>query len=86
MKKYGFSKWSWRRASGYSAAKGRLSRQIGIPLTRQGRERKLGRLLMSPFKTSRRKSSSGGGCCGCLGCLGMLVLAMLMCAALSGMS
>jgi hypothetical protein len=43
-KKFGFS-WSWRRASGYSAAKGRLSRAIGIPLTRGGRQRKVGALM-----------------------------------------
>ena len=34
---------SWRRALGISAAKGRVSRAIGI--TRQGRERKAGSLL-----------------------------------------
>jgi hypothetical protein len=43
---YGFS-FSWRRAIGASAAKARLSRSIGIPLTRSGRERKLGRLVSS---------------------------------------
>lgn len=43
-KKLGFS-WSWRRATGYSAAKGRLSRALGVPLTRAGRQRKLGALL-----------------------------------------
>ncbi len=37
--------WSWRRASGLSAAKGRISRAIGVPLTRSGRERKLGRMV-----------------------------------------
>ena len=31
-----------KRALGISAAKGRLSREIGIPLTRSGRQRKLG--------------------------------------------
>lgn len=36
---------SWKRALGISAAKGRLSRQIGIPLTRQGRQRKVGRAM-----------------------------------------
>lgn len=41
---YGLS-FSWRRATGLSAAKGRLSRSIGIPLTRSGRQRKLGRSL-----------------------------------------
>lgn len=36
---------SWKRASGLSGAKGRLSRQIGVPLTRGGRQRKLGRAM-----------------------------------------
>lgn len=36
---------SWKRALGISAAKGRLSRKIGIPLTRSGRERKVGRAM-----------------------------------------
>lgn len=43
-KKYGFS-FSWKRALGISAAKGRVSRKIGIPLTRSGRQRKVGRAL-----------------------------------------
>lgn len=34
---------SWKRAVGLSAAKARLSRQIGIPLTRSGRRQKLSR-------------------------------------------
>jgi len=36
---------SLNRALGISAAKGKLSRQIGIPLTRSGRQRKMGRSL-----------------------------------------
>jgi hypothetical protein len=36
---------SWKRAVGISAAKARLSRRIGIPLTRSGRERKVGALV-----------------------------------------
>lgn len=35
---------SWKRALGVSAAKGRLSRQLGVPLTRSGRQRKIGRM------------------------------------------
>jgi hypothetical protein len=35
---------SWKRAVGISAAKGRLSRQIGVPLSRSGRQRKAGRM------------------------------------------
>ena len=36
---------SWKRAVGISAAKGKLGRQLGIPLTRSGRQRKVGREL-----------------------------------------
>jgi hypothetical protein len=36
---------SWKRATGLSAAKGKLSRQIGIPLTKSGRQRKVGRAM-----------------------------------------
>jgi hypothetical protein len=41
---FGFS-WSWKRAIGLSALKGRISRMIGIPLTRSGRQQKIGRML-----------------------------------------
>lgn len=43
-KKHGFS-FSWKRAVGLSAAKGKLSRKIGIPLTKQGRQRKMGKAM-----------------------------------------
>ena len=36
---------SWKRATGLSAAKAKLSRQIGIPLTSSGRQRKTGKAL-----------------------------------------
>lgn len=36
---------SWKRALGISSAKAKLSRQIGIPLTRSGRQRKMGRAV-----------------------------------------
>ena len=42
MNRGGFS---WRRLLGISAAKARLSREIGIPLTRSGRRQKVGRAL-----------------------------------------
>ena len=42
MNRGGFS---WKRLIGISAAKARLSRKIGIPLTRSGRQRKLGALV-----------------------------------------
>jgi hypothetical protein len=40
----GFS-FSWRRALGVSQAQAKLSRKIGIPLSRSGRQRKVGRSL-----------------------------------------
>ena len=42
--KYGFS-FSWKRASGISAAKGRISRKTGMPMSRSGRQRKIGRMM-----------------------------------------
>ena len=36
---------SWKRALGVSQAQARLSRQIGIPLSRSGRQRAAGRSL-----------------------------------------
>ncbi len=35
---------SWRRALGISQAQAKLSRQIGVPLSRSGRQRKVGRM------------------------------------------
>ena len=40
-----FGGFSWKRAIGLSAAKARLSRRIGVPLTRSGRQRKIGPLV-----------------------------------------
>lgn len=42
-RKHGFS-FSPKRALGISSAKGKISRAIGIPLTRSGRQRKFGRM------------------------------------------
>ena len=39
MNRGGFS---WKRLLGVSAAKSRISREIGVPLTRSGRQRKFG--------------------------------------------
>jgi hypothetical protein len=43
MNRGGFS---WRRFFGLSAFKTRVARQIGIPLTRNGRRQKLGSLIL----------------------------------------
>ena len=39
MNRGGFS---WKRLLGISAMKSKISRQIGVPLTRSGRQRKFG--------------------------------------------
>lgn len=44
MRKFGFS-WSWKRATGISALKGKVARATGIPTTRSGRQRKIGRMI-----------------------------------------
>jgi hypothetical protein len=67
MNRGGFS---WKRFTGISAAKSRISRSIGIPLTKSGRERKIGRML------------TGGGylvviCIGAFLALAVTVLACL---------
>ena len=36
---------SWKRASGLSAAKSKLSKELGVPLTKSGRQRKVGRAM-----------------------------------------
>jgi hypothetical protein len=40
---------SWKRASGLSSAKAKLSRQIGVPLTRSGRQQKIGKATGCPI-------------------------------------
>lgn len=47
MNKGGFS---WKRAVGITKAKRAVSRATGIPLTRSGRQRKLGAMLWKAFK------------------------------------
>lgn len=42
MNRGGFS---WKRFLGISQAKARISRKIGIPLTKSGRQRKIGAAL-----------------------------------------
>lgn len=42
MKNRNYGGFSWKRLLGISAAKSNLSRKIGIPLTKSGRQRKAG--------------------------------------------
>ena len=82
-RKFGFS-FSWKRASGLSAAKGKISRAIGIPLTREGRRRKFGLFglgaLTSRSSTSESPKSPAAneGTSGCVGCLGLLIVVPLL--------
>ncbi|MBO9757972.1 hypothetical protein [Xanthomonas phaseoli] len=36
---------SWKRATGISSAKSKLSRQLGVPLSKSGRQRKVGKAM-----------------------------------------
>ena len=45
MSKFGFS-FSWKRALGISSVKQRIARETGIPTTKSGLERKVGRSLL----------------------------------------
>lgn len=38
---------SWKRALGISAAKQKISRQTGIPMSKSGMERKIGNTILS---------------------------------------
>ncbi|HHT0592770.1 TPA: hypothetical protein ACTXXA_000956 [Legionella anisa] len=42
---------SWKRLIGISALKAKISRKIGIPLTKSGRQRKLGALIMKYLRS-----------------------------------
>ncbi len=44
-RKFGFS-FSWKRALGISSAKNKFARMTGIPTTRSGLERKVGRAVI----------------------------------------
>jgi hypothetical protein len=62
MGKGGFS---WKRAIGVTKAKTKISRVTGIPLTKSGRQRKVGKMV------------AGGGCLAPIA-LGLLGLAFLL--------
>lgn len=79
-RKFGFS-FSWKRAIGLSAAKGKISRAIGIPLTREGRRRKFGLFGLGALTsrgTSSNVSAANDGTSGCVGCLVLLIAVPLL--------
>ena len=57
---------SWKRAVGVTRAKSRISRATGIPLTKSGRQRKVGRAV------------TGGGCLVPLLMVGLAVAAAVV--------
>ena len=44
---------SIKRLTGVSSAKSKVSRAIGVPLTKSGRQAKVGRLFLSLFRTKK---------------------------------
>ncbi len=62
---FGFGKKAWKRLTGISAAQRKLSRKIGIPLSRGGRQRKLGQQLgcsvMIAFALATALACGGAG-------------------------
>ncbi len=54
-KKHGFS-FSWKRMLGISGLKGKVAKKTGIPLTKGGVERKIGRTIIDMiFGESKKK-------------------------------
>lgn len=47
-KKFGFS-WSWKRATGLSGLKTKISMKTGVPMTKYGFNHKVGRVVMNFF-------------------------------------
>ena len=54
MKIRGLS-FSWKRAVGITAAKQKISRKTGLPTTRQGLERKIGRFVLNSILGNKKK-------------------------------
>ncbi len=46
MSRYGFS-FSWKRALGITRAKQKIARDTGIPTSKAGLERKLGKMILN---------------------------------------
>jgi hypothetical protein len=65
MNKGGFS---WKRLSGYSGTKSKISKSTGVPFTKSGRDRKLG---------SYTNPEGSGGCLVVLTILGASIITMI---------
>lgn len=56
VKKYGFS-FSWKRLLGISGLKNKVSRKTGIPLTKNGFERKIGRTIINILFNKKQQNN-----------------------------
>jgi len=63
---------SWKRLLGVTRAKQRIARKTGIPFTKSGRERKVGRMV------------TGGGCAIPTVMFGMVLAAVALVGSLAG--
>lgn len=68
---------SWKRALGITRARQRFARRTGIPTTRAGFERKIGRMVTGGLFQPRRARASASGC-GCI--VAVLMLAGVLAA------
>ncbi len=66
-------RFSWRRATGYTATKGKLSHKIGMPLSRSGRRQKI-----------RQMTGGGGSCVALLHIVGWIVMGWFIVKTLAG--
>jgi hypothetical protein len=56
---------SWKRAVGLTQLKSKISRKLGVPLTKAGRKRKLGNAVGEAFggAVGSAVGKAGKGCC-----------------------
>lgn len=76
---YGFS-FSWKRAMGLSASQARLSRSIGIPISRSGRRAKVNGHIANALlggRPSARGKARAGSSAGRLAALKILVAGLI---------
>jgi hypothetical protein len=66
---------SWKRASGVSGLKGRVSRKIKVPLTKSGRRKKVDRLTRGATRAVR---ASRGCALGLVGLIGVVAAACVL--------
>jgi hypothetical protein len=72
---------SWKRALGVTRARQQFARKTGIPTTRAGLERKVGRSVMGSRRRHTSRAATGSGCgCAVLAMALLLMLSLMGCA------